>query len=460
MLFNSLEFIFIFLPLTFVVYFFVLKYRLKTWAINWLVLTSLFYYGWWKFSFLSVILASMFFNFYLGQLIGKSKKNIFLVTGVLINLLALGYFKYADFFIANINWLFNSQLSLLNVALPLGISFFTFQQISFLVDSARGETHDYQLQHYFLFVTFFPQNIAGPIVHHKEMMPQFDINENAKINWDNVARGVSYFVLGLSKKVFIADTFAEWASMGFNEQSVLNTHGAWITALSYTFQLYFDFSGYTDMAFGGAKLFNIDLPLNFNSPYKAINIQDFWRRWHMTLSRFLRDYLYIPLGGNRGSSLKTYRNLILTFVLGGFWHGASWMFIIWGALHGLGLCFYRLTQNKKIKINKYIGQLMTFVFVVIAWVFFRASHIKEAINILSGMFSFHLNDPNSFLITDKMIFWNIFGYIICLKFPNSNELVLKMKFNILEVFILAWLSIVSLYYLQVNGYTEFLYRFF
>lgn len=243
----------------------------------------------------------------------KYSGKITLYLGVALNLCLLGYFKYVDFFIGNINGLFATEISPLHIALPLAISFFTFQQIAYLVDSYRGETKEYNITNYMLFVTFFPQLIAGPIVHHKEMMPQFSSRWNLVKRYRNIAAGLFIFTIGLFKKVFFADTFAKWANAGFDTAETLDFFEAWATSLSYTFQIYFDFSGYTDMALGIALLFNIKLPINFNSPYKAKNIQDFWRRWHITLSRFLRDYIYIPLGGNRNGNIRTYSKFISHF---------------------------------------------------------------------------------------------------------------------------------------------------
>jgi len=336
----------------------------------------------------------MLFNYTIGNSLNKtskdnsktfSKKSI-LTFGIVSNLALLGYFKYADFFIENFNFVTGSNIQLLNLLLPLAISFFTFQQIAYLVDSYRCETKEYDFLNYALFVTFFPQLIAGPIVHHKEMMPQFANNRNLLKNYKNIALGIFIFSLGLFKKVVIADTFAIWANAGFDIAETLSLFEAWATSLSYTFQLYFDFSGYTDMAIGIALLFNIKLPINFNSPYKALNIQDFWRRWHITLSRFLRDYVYIPLGGNKISSFRTYANLMATFVIGGLWHGAGWTFVFWGFLHGLALVVHRLWSNLGFKIWTWLAWFITFNFVNIAWIFFRAKEWDDAIKVLEGMF--------------------------------------------------------------------------
>lgn len=312
-------------------------------------------------------------------------RKIILVFGIVANLSLLGYFKYADFFIENINLLTGKEYKLLHLALPLAISFFTFQQITYLVDSYRGETKGYNFLNYALFVTFFPQLIAGPIVHHKEMMPQFSDANNREKNYENIAKGLFIFSIGLFKKVIIADNLSSCVNAGFDTAEVLNFFEAWITSLSYTFQLYYDFSGYTDMAIGAALLFNIKLPTNFNSPYKATSIQDFWRRWHITLSRFLRDYIYIPLGGNRKGEYRTYTNLLTTFILGGLWHGAGWTFIFWGFLHGIALVLHRIWKEFGFSMHKILAWFITFNFINISWVFFRAKEWDDALNVLHGM---------------------------------------------------------------------------
>lgn len=307
MLFNSYEFIFIFLPITFFVYFYLNSKRLGHISKAFLVVSSLFFYSWWNIIYLPLVLLSMIFNYTIGNTLANNKSKIntkaLLCLAITSNLALLGYFKYSDFFISNVNFTFGSHIEPLHLALPLAISFFTFQQIAYLIDSYKGETSEYDFLNYALFVTFFPQLIAGPIVHHKEMMPQFANSRNLLKNYKNIALGIFIFSIGLFKKVAIADTFSIWATNGFDNAEVLTFFEAWATSLSYTFQLYFDFSGYCDMAIGSALLFNIKLPINFNSPYIALDIQDFWRRWHITLSRFLRDYIYIPLGGNRGGVL-------------------------------------------------------------------------------------------------------------------------------------------------------------
>lgn len=360
-------------------------------AKGFLVFASLFFYSWWNIDYLPLILASMLFNYVIGNMLNENFRSIrvhrkvILTVGVIANLSLLGYFKYSDFLIENFDLLFGASVPLLHLALPLAISFFTFQQIAYLVDSYRRETKEYDFLNYALFVTFFPQLIAGPIVHHAEMMPQFASKWNAVRNYRHIATGLFIFSLGLFKKVVIADSFAQWATAGFDTAPVLNFFEAWATSLSYTFQLYFDFSGYTDMAIGAALLFNIKLPFNFNSPYKALDIQDFWRRWHMTLSRFLRDYIYIPLGGNRGGSFRTYTNLLITFLLGGIWHGAGWTFVFWGLLHGVALVIHRFWKIAGFAMPTLLAWFTTFLFINVSWVFFRAEEWSDAIKVLKGM---------------------------------------------------------------------------
>lgn len=393
MLFNSYEFIFLFLPIMFFGYFYLTSKRLVVASKVWLVLGSLFFYCWWNVAYLPLIIASMLVNFAVGNSLNenfkkaKIGKKTLLSFGVVANIALLGYFKYSDFFIENFNGLFGSDIALSNIALPLAISFFTFQQIAYLVDSYRAETKEYDFLNYALFVTFFPQLIAGPIVHHKEMMPQFASKWNMVKNYRNIALGLFIFSIGLFKKVVIADTFATWATAGFDTATTLNLFEAWATSLSYTFQIYFDFSGYTDMAIGAALLFNIRLPINFSSPYKATNIKDFWRRWHITLSRFLRDYVYIPLGGNRQGEYRTHVNLMATFIIGGIWHGAGWTFVFWGFLHGMALVLHRVWSQYNFHIPRVLAWFLTFNFINITWIFFRAKEWEDAVKVLSSMFN-------------------------------------------------------------------------
>jgi len=396
MIFSSTKFILLYLPIVFAVYFLLNRYRLVSAGKLWLVAASLFFYGYWSTDYIPLLLASITFNFVVGCALSphaprfriQSSRKLVLGLSIAANLILLGYFKYANFFIDNLNAVSSSAYSLGEIALPLGISFYTFTQIAFLVDSYRGEAKEYDFVNYALFVTFFPHLIAGPILHHKEMMGQFQSKWTLAIRYRHIWMGLFIFSIGLFKKVMIADTFAVWADAGFASGASHDFFSSWATSLSYTFQLYFDFSGYCDMAIGAALLFNIWLPINFNSPYKALDIQDFWRRWHMTLSRYLRDYLYIPLGGNRCSSARVYFNLMATFVLGGLWHGASWMFVVWGALHGGALVIHRLWKQLGLSMPNPVAWLVTFLFINVTWVFFRATSVADAMTILKGLVDF------------------------------------------------------------------------
>lgn len=389
MLFSSWQFILLFLPLTVATYF---ALNAMGWHVAgqvFLVVASLFFYSYWNPEYLPLILASIFLNFAFGNALARlsepSSRKAVLTAAIIANLAALGYYKYTDFLITNVNTIFGVAIAPMHIALPLAISFFTFTQIVYLIDSYRGETGHYNILRYMLFVLFFPHLIAGPIVQHKQIMPQFASPDTWLPRYSNLVRGLCLFAVGLFKKVVIADGFAIWADRGFDGGQALNFYEAWATSLSYTFQLYFDFSGYCDMAIGASLLFNIRLPINFNSPYKALDIQDFWRRWHITLSNFLRDYIYIPLGGGRVSSARIYLNIAVTFLLGGLWHGASWMFVIWGALHGGALIVCRIWKGAGLRLPTPFAWLVTFLFVNMAWVFFRARTMDDAIRVLSGM---------------------------------------------------------------------------
>jgi len=386
MVFSSPQFLFVFLPIAFFGYFALNKLRLLSVGKFWLVAMSLVFYSYWSIYYLPLLGGSILFNFLVGRLLGKQAKNrLFLAFGIVVNLSLLAYFKYANFFVENISWVLDENFAIGAIALPLGISFFTFTQIAYLVDSYSESAREYDIINYALFVTFFPHLIAGPILHHREMMSQFKSSDTLPINYKNILMGLFFFSVGMFKKVAIADTFATWANAGYGSTGDLQFFAAWATSLSYTFQLYFDFSGYCDMAIGAALLFNIWLPINFNSPYKALDIQDFWRRWHITLSRFLRDYLYIPLGGNRASGARVSFNLFATFVLGGLWHGASWMFILWGALHGAALIIHRFWHRAGLSLPSPVAWIVTFFFVNVTWVFFRAPTMDHAARVLRGM---------------------------------------------------------------------------
>lgn len=406
MLFNSYTFIFCFLPITLAVYYVLGRVAARPVALGWLVICSLVHYAWWQPSNLFLLGFSLSLNYsagvYLGRTAGGRRGKLVLILGIAVNLALLGYFKYFNFFLNIANDLAGTQWHLAGVVLPLGISFYTFQQIAYLVDAYDGLAREYNFVDYCLFVTFFPQLIAGPIVHHGEMLPQFTRQKSYRVNASDLGVGISIFLIGLFKKVVIADNVALFASPIFNAarygKDPTFAEG-WGAALAYTFQLYYDFSGYSDMALGLGRLFGIKLPLNFNSPYKAVNIADFWRRWHMTLSRFLRDYLYFPLGGNRHGKRQRYMNLMTTMLLGGMWHGAGWTFIFWGGLHGLYLVIYSgwsefrrrigFQRERTSRWGPLLSRALTFLCVVIGWVYFRAANFRTANRMLSSMAGLH-----------------------------------------------------------------------
>lgn len=395
-LFNSFEFIFLFLPIVWVVYFIFNKQHLYIPAKIWLVISSLFFYSWWNIFYLPLIIFSLMVNYSLGltfkKISTKKSKLLILSIGIGFNVLLLGYYKYYDFFITTVNSLSDTSFPILNIALPLAISFFTFQQVAYLVDAYQDEVRDLHIVDYMLFVLFFPQLIAGPIVQHHEITPQFQNNNNYRINYKNIALGTFVFIIGIFKKVVIADSLAIWANQGFQNPSSLSLVESWVATLSYTFQLYFDFSGYSDMAIGLGLLFNIKIPVNFLSPYRSLDIQEFWRRWHITLGRFFTQYIYIPLGGNRNGNKRTYLNLFFIFFLSGIWHGAGWTFIIWGSLHGLATLIHRMWKKSKYSLPKPASWLLTFLFIHFAWVFFRADTTENAITIIKSMLG--LSDSN------------------------------------------------------------------
>ena len=371
MLFNSFGFLFFYLPVVLAGYL-----VLSRWAprriVAWLALASLFFYGYWDARYLPLLLASIVFNFWAARRVAHNKR--WLVAALAANLALLGYFKYANFLLGQ-HWA---------IALPVGISFFTFTQIAFLVDCYRGQAGEYRFLHYTLFVSYFPHLVAGPVLHHKEMMPQFDRRPQPAAA--DFPVGLSIFVVGLSKKVLLADPVSVLVGPVFAAGAQPQLIEAWIGALAYTFQLYFDFSGYSDMAIGLSRMFGVKLPLNFNSPYRAANISEFWRRWHMTLSRFLRDYLYVPLGGNRGGALRRYRNLMLTMLLGGLWHGAGWTFVVWGCLHGVYLVLHHAWRAFSANAAPRLwGRALTMLAVIAAWVVFRAPDLATAGDILHAM---------------------------------------------------------------------------
>lgn len=402
MLFNSYIFIFLFLPIALLGWYILNRLKAYKAAKFFLAGMSLWFYGYFNIYYLAVIIVSILCNYLLSYLMkfshSKLSAKLGLLGGVLLNLGLLFYFKYFDFFIENINAVFHANFNLKHILLPLGISFFTFQQLSFIIDRCKGKAEHYSFVNYLTFVTFFPQLVAGPIVLYKEMMPQFEDLSRRKFNSDNFAKGIALFTLGLGKKVLLADVLALPVNYGFEQTAFLDTPSTLLVILAYTFEIYFDFSGYSDMAIGLGKMFNIDLPVNFNSPYKACSVKELWQRWHMTLSRFFIQYVYIPLGGSRKGKLRTIFNTFMVFFLSGLWHGANWTYIAWGTMQGilviwdnLGIVGVKGSPEKtpsRFHIPRWLGWLFTFSFFNLSLFFFRSDSMANAFQMFKNIFAF------------------------------------------------------------------------
>ena len=434
MVFSSFNFIFFFLPIT-LAGFFLLGRRNTDWAATWLLLASLVFYASWNYKYLPIIALSIIGNYlaYRGILrAAESRKRIWLAGAIVFNIALLGYFKYANFFIDSLNNLTGEDLHLLDVLLPIGISFFTFTQISFLVDARHGKVEEVGLGKYALFASYFPYIVAGPVLHHKDMIPQFADSRNYLPSANNFAVGITLFTFGLAKKILIADNLVPVVNAAFAADNP-DLLSAWLGLFAYSFQLYFDFSGYSDMAIGVSRMLGFQIPFNFDSPYKAASVSEFWLRWHISLSRFLRNYLYIPLGGNRRGQLARYRNLLLTMLLGGLWHGANWTFVIWGGLHGLYLCiqhgwqsFAGPARQPPGKLVVFLNRVLTFLAVMLAWCFFRAPDVDAALQTLSGLTG--LNGLSANLAISPWEYALVgLSALIAFLMPNTNEIFLYFE---------------------------------
>ncbi len=444
MQFNSYIFILCFLPIALILYYTLHHFGKDKLAKAFLLGMSLWFYGYFNVSYLAIICVSICVNFLVSKGMastGELNRKRLLWTGIVFNVALIFYFKYYDFFLSNINAVFRTDFVMRNIVLPLGISFFTFQQISFMVDSYKGETKDYSFLDYALFVSFFPQLVAGPIVLHSELIPQFRDKSKWKVNFDNLSDGFIMFTRGLAKKILIADTFGSAVDYGYaraalyvSGENALAPREIMIVMLAYTFQIYFDFSGYSDMATGLGAMFNFKIPMNFNSPYKALSVADFWKRWHMTLTRFLTTYIYIPLGGNRKGKLRAYINVMIVFLISGLWHGANWTFILWGVIHGIGQCFNKLTHGIYVKVCECLERLrtgrawlfalkvvqwcVTFVFINITWMLFRADSIRQFKELVTRLFV-----PYYFVGDEVLEFFRIpkIRYLFALVGANPTE---------------------------------------
>lgn len=465
MVFSSYIFMFVFLPIVLVSYYGLSKTQNIKNQHLFLVLASLLFYGYFNIYYLFIIISSIIVNYFIAFTIkrGRDNKKIFLILGILFNIGLLAYFKYYDFFVDNINIAFNASYNLKYLILPLGISFFTFQQFSFLLSIYKQEEVIEGFIDYCLFVTFFPQLVAGPIVTYSEMIPQFKENKRRYYNPDNFSIGVYMFTIGLFKKIVLADTFALFVDNGYNIAGRLDSLSSLLVILAYTFQIYFDFCGYSEMAIGLGKMFNIDLPINFNLPYLSASIREFWTRWHITLGHALSQFVYKPLGGNRKGKIRTYINLMLTFLVSGFWHGAAWTFIVWGGLHGAMSVLEREFDTVLDKINHKVRIGMTFFAVAMTWVLFRATSFNQAMTIYNNLFSFDLNNFRANLaeivydgilnfptIVDNIyiLMLTIFGFVIVFIIDKSYGIHKGFKRNKKSLYITALLFVISIIHLS------------
>lgn len=435
MLFNSYEFIFFFVPVTIGLFFGIARWISHSAATLWLVLASFFFYGWWDWHYVPLLFGSICWNYLIGKRIENSQdsKKSWLTLGLVVNVLLLGYYKYTGFFLQTANDIAGSAVfDIPSIVLPLGISFFTFTQSGYLVDAYRGQTKNDSFLTYCEFVTIFPHLIAGPIIVHKDMIPQFIAAETFKINYDNMAKGLTLFTIGLMKKVVLADKIAPWVWDAFSRTDNLTMAEAWVGSIGYAMQLYFDFSAYSEMAIGLGLMLNLKFPVNFDSPYKATSVIDLWRRWHMTLGVWLRDYLYIPMGGGRKGPARKIINLFISMLIIGFWHGAGWTYIIWGAMQGIFLAINHVWRIFNMSMPRLLGWVLTFSSFIISLMFFRADNYVGAINILSCMVDFNnimpAVDQSRIMYELRFVFIALFVSLIV---PNPVRLMKYFKPNLL-----------------------------
>ena len=477
MQFNTYIYTLAFLPITVLGYFLINKIN-STFAKIYLVAASALFYIYAGIEGFKWLVISMTINYILASVLKKKKNRSILAIGVVLDVALLFYFKYTNFTIASINEFWHTDITVLSLVLPVGISFFTFQQIGYLVDTYRGETSENTILDYLLYVTFFPKILMGPITKQSELIPQFHDESKRKVSLDNLASGIQMFTIGFFKKVIIADTFAKavtwaWNIGDFGQITAMDT---FLVMIAYTFQIYFDFSGYSDMAIASATMLNIDLPMNFDSPYKAYSIRDFWKRWHISLTKFLTQYIYIPLGGSKKGKIRTYLNTMIVFLISGIWHGANWTFILWGVLHGAFSIFDRLTEKFRKNIHPALQWMCTFLVVSVLWFLFRAESITEWKNamlhilafqntaISDGLINafvlpesnflirvFHLTTLNDYVRGLWMSLFYFMAFVLCLGFENAyrkkqkNNVITAVFYALLFVFILTCIGSESVF---------------
>ena len=483
MLFNSYIFIFLFLPLVLLGWFGLNKIKLQKIAEVFLIGMSLWFYAYFNYSYIYIIVGSCLFNFIYSYIVEKIKKTSYKkflgLFAIIVNLGVLFYYKYFDFFIENVNMIFHRDYNLLHIMLPLGISFFTFQQLSFVIDRLKGEAPHYTILEYLSFVTFFPQLIAGPIVLHDEFIPQWNNPQKRNFNVENFTDGCVQSILGLGKKVLLADTLGIVVNQAYFNRYYFTTWSAIVFILAYAFELYFDFSGYCDIAMGIGKMFNFTIPRNFNYPYLSTSMKEFWNNWHITLSRFFVQYVYIPLGGGKKGNLRKHGNTMIVFLLSGLWHGANWNYVWWGFLNGLGV-IYNNTRKKELK-NRKLAWFLTFSYFLFTLIFFRSESMEDVKIILRGLINpvgvkfvydmaNFMDIPELYILrkASEMIYPKATGIIYCIAFffvmilcavfirgKNAETIVKEGKYSkkmaVMLAIIFVW-SVVSL-----SGVSTFLY---
>ncbi|WP_374028077.1 MBOAT family protein [Bdellovibrio bacteriovorus] len=459
MLFNSFQFIFVFLPLVLLGYYLI---RNKRAQLFFLFSASVFFYAYWSHTHVFLLLFTVVLDFYLAHWIyrttSNAKRKSLVVVSVVANLSVLGFFKYYNFFTDSLNGAFNhfglgAALPHLDIVLPIGISFYTFQSMSYVIDVYRRSAHSHgSLLEFSSYVTLFPHQISGPLVRHDYIVPQLEASKTYVFNFENFWKGICFFVFGLAKKMLIADRVAEAVDPIIANIGIASNLEAVFAMIGYTVQLYFDFSGYSDMAVGLGLMMNIQFPANFNSPYKSRSITEFWKRWHITLSSWLRDYLYISLGGNRRGSLFTYRNLLLTMAIGGLWHGANWTFVVWGVMHGAALAIERWFKDKGFDFvkNSAVKWVLTLLFISVAWVFFRANSVQDAALWLSKVFWWQGGFDSDITLMpvkyrDKFYSLCLIGWISAMWAKNTWEM--KFKPSFFTVCTVALLFVICLMYM-------------
>ena len=486
MLFHSYIFIFLFLPIVLFGYYGLHYLKQHKLALGFITAMSMWFCAYTGIGNLKVLLLNTLVNFMLVEVMARVKakqgRKMLFIAGLFWNIGILFYYKYFDFCVENVNDVFRTDIALLELALPLGISFYVFQQLAYLIDSYRGDCEKYGLLEFAAYSMFFPKLIQGPLVGHVELIAQLRDEANHKLNYNNLSKGIYAFALGLGKKVLLADTFAKIVTIGYRDILVLNTPSAFLVMVCYSLQLYFDFSGYCDMAYGIGLFFNVELPFNFNSPYKATSIMDFWDRWHITLTKFFTKYVYIPLGGNRRGTIRTYANVWLVFLISGLWHGANWTFVLWGAIHGFFSVIERFKLSKAVmaRIPKAVKMVVTFILVTFLWSLFRAESVTQAMELWNRLFHAGwgeiyapLTETFRDLIELKVLYrlglsgimtaypsallliFIITTLLACIFMKNTQEKILSMKLSNAKIGVIVVLMVWSI--LSLSEVSEFLY---